>query len=88
MEDAKILEQLQVLIPKLGIELKETEGEFTGGLCQVKGQRVLLVNSSLAVGKVVDIICRELARQDLSHIFILPAVRKKIESFSTSNPGL
>ena len=79
MEDAKLLEQLQAVVPRLGIELREIDGEFTGGLCRVKGRRVLLVNSSLTTRKMIEIMCRELAHQDLSNIFILPAVRRKIE---------
>ncbi len=82
MEDTKVLEQLQGVIPRLGIELKEVDGDFTGGLCCVKGRRVLLINSSLTTRKMIEIMCRELVRQDLSHIFILPAVRKKIEAYS------
>jgi hypothetical protein len=88
MDDAKILEQLQAVIPKLGIELKEVEGDFTGGICRLKGRKVLLINASLTTRKMIDIMCRELAGEDLSHVFILPAVRRKIEACNSYRPSL
>ena len=88
MKDTKLLEQLQTVVPRLGIELKEVDGDFTGGLCCVKGRKVLLINSSLTTRKMIEIMCRELASQDLSNIFILPAVRRKIEACNTLRQSL
>jgi hypothetical protein len=81
MTDSEILEQLQDMIPKLGIELWKADGDFAGGLCCIRGRKVFLINSALPIRRMVEIMCRELAHQDLTKIFIRPAIRKRIESY-------
>jgi hypothetical protein len=64
----------------LGIERLEKEGEFTGGIYRFRDRTVFLINSSLSTSQAVTVFCRELARQDLSRVFILPAIRELIDS--------
>ena len=80
MKEKEILENLQSLMLKLGIELRTNEGEFRGGICQVKGQKFFVVNSSLSTAQQVKLLCRELAREDLSSVFVLPVIRERIQS--------
>lgn len=84
MEDRELLEQLEDLARGLGIELRGGEGEFTGGLCRVGEKKILFLNSCLSPPLRIQILCRELSRFELSHLFLLPAVRQRIEAEALS----
>ena len=78
MQDQEVLEQLEELVLQLGLELRWEEGEFTGGICRLRGQKILLVNRSLPPLDKIRVLCRELSQADLSRTFVLPALRERI----------
>ena len=79
MKDVELLEQLEEVIVRLGIELVWDDGEFRGGMCKVGGKRLFLMNRGLPSSQKVEILCRGLSSLDLSQLFILPQVRQRIE---------
>jgi hypothetical protein len=79
MEDSELVARLSEIAFRMEIDVRLVPGEFSGGGCRVKGNKVLLLNSSMPPRRLVEVLCRELAREDLSGIFVLPAVRDLIE---------
>ena len=79
MSEAKMLEELEAVVEALGIELRLAAGEFAGGLCRVYGRPVLLLNRKLPTSRRVQVLCRGLSGLDLSGIYLLPAVRSRLE---------
>lgn len=79
MTNAELLDQLQDLTHRLGIEVRMRSGEFTGGICRVQGQKILFINAALSTEKRIEVFCRELSRLDLSGVFVLPALRDRLE---------
>lgn len=86
MTEVDLLEELSRLAQKLNIELRFSQGAFTGGMVRIRGRRLFLINTELSRQAKIDLLCRELARQDLSRIFILPAVRERIEDAANAVP--
>jgi hypothetical protein len=84
MTDRDLRRELLALFPRLDIEVRFTNGEFEGGLIGLRGRRVLYLNPSISERRQVEMLCTLLAHEDLSHLFILPAVRTRIES---NSPG-
>ena len=80
MTDRDIQRELLALLPRLDIELRSTGGEFEGGLVRLRGRRVLFLNPSLSERRQIELLCSVLGREDLSRLFVLPAVRSRIES--------
>lgn len=80
MTESDLLTELREVANRLGIGIQDQAGRFSGGICVLKGRRVLLLNPALTANKAIEVLCRELASQDLSRIFILPAVRDLIEN--------
>jgi hypothetical protein len=80
VKDEELLDNLQALTDQLGIRLLRKEGDFTGGIYRLRDQKVFLINSSLSTSEKISVFCRELACQDLSGVFVLPAVRDLIET--------
>ena len=79
MNDRELLARLEELVPRAGIELRWEDGEFGGGTCRHENHTILLINRGLRVAAKIDLLCRALAHSDLTRVFILPAVRDRIE---------
>lgn len=80
MKDDELLQNLQTLTDRLGIKLLRKEGDFVGGIYRLNDQKVFLINSTLSTSEAITVFCRELSCQDLSKVFVLPAVREIIET--------
>ena len=84
-QNEKLLGQLEDLAGSLGIEvrfekLKKESTFFPGGLCKVKGEDMVIINSSTPLEDKVEILGRALSPFDLSQIYVLPAVREFLDS--------
>lgn len=79
MSDAELLEELENVMQELGIELRLENGEFNGGLCRIGERPVFLLNRKLPPARRLQILCHYLSRLDLSTLYLLPAVRDRLE---------
>ena len=79
MSDAELLKELETVLRELGIELRLEKGEFNGGLCRIGERPVFLLNRKLPPARRLRILCRDLSRLDLSAVYLLPAVRDRLE---------
>jgi len=80
MDPNTLLLELGKLAEKLDIELRFDQIDTPGGLCTLKGKKILLVNKDLDAAEQVEVIVGELARQDgVEDIYLLPGVRRLIE---------
>lgn len=80
MDERSILGQLEELARGLGIEVRyeilKREGAFTqGGLCRLKGQYLLLINSKAANREKIEALGLAVNRFDLSQVFMKPGLR-------------
>ncbi len=79
MSDAELLKELETVMRAQGIELRFENGEFNGGLCRIGGRPVFLLNRKLPPARQLQILCHYLSRLDLSTVYLLPAVRNRLE---------
>jgi hypothetical protein len=82
MKDGELLERLTEVAQKLDIELRWDDGDFAGGYCRLGNRGVILMNRSLPTTRQVDILSRGLCDLDLSNVFMLPVVRRRISQAS------
>ena len=80
MDEPSLLGQLEDLARGLGIEVRyemlKREGAFTqGGLCRLKGQYLLFVNSKAANRDKIEALALAVNRFDLSQVFMKPGLR-------------
>ncbi|MFH0922362.1 MAG: hypothetical protein V1913_18610 [Fibrobacterota bacterium] len=70
-------QQLTALAAQLGIEVRldNTDGGG-GGLYVLKGKKHLLLNKNAPVGERVETLIETLKNEDLSDVFVVPAVRQ------------
>ena len=76
MTDEAILAELEVVAAKLQIEVIYDFLHTRGGLCKVKGKRVILINKNLPVKEKIKLLASELSGFDTESLFILPKVRE------------
>jgi hypothetical protein len=76
-----LLSQLEELTDSLGVKIRYEkimkEGSyFSGGLCRIKGEDIIIINSKTATEDKIDILAKALRSFDLSQVFIKPALRE------------
>ncbi len=79
MRRAQILQALEELAEKIGIEIRfEKMGTLAGGLCRIHDGRVILINKNLSEASKVELLANELAteREKMESIYILPEIRE------------
>jgi hypothetical protein len=84
MNEQRILEELLALLEAGGVVVRsEPLGGSGGGLCTVKGQRILFVDTE-APSAVTAAMCAEAVPKvtDIEQIYIKPQVRQFIEDHS------
>jgi len=79
MSDQQLYDELKSLAGAMGLEVRSDIGDFEGGICTVKGRRVLLVNRRHTMARRNAVIARALDREGLENVFVLPALRETID---------
>jgi hypothetical protein len=84
-----LLNQLEELAEALGIRIRYDkilkEGSFfSGGLCRIKGEEIIIINSRVSVEDKIDILAKALMSFDLSQVFIKPALREFLAQYHPS----
>jgi hypothetical protein len=84
MDDHMALSQLEELAHTLGIQVRyekimEEELSSIGGLCRVRGEWVIIINSKAAINEKIHTLAKSLKNFDLSSIYVRPALRELLE---------
>jgi len=85
MNDLTLLEHLENIVIRLGIELRyENLGlsgiRSEGGYCRVAGKQMILINTKDSPRRKITILAKSLNKVNLEGIFIPPVVRRVIEN--------
>ncbi len=79
MTQEQILKELESLAHASGITLRYEKGDFEGGFCVLKTERMIVVNKKIATDKRTSMIAQGLAEIGIDEVFLKPAVREFIE---------
>ena len=87
MDENTLLSQLEELAESLHIEVRyesfKGEGAFsTGGLCKLKGEYLLIINSKASARDKVEAIAGALKGFDLSQVYLRPGLREFLDAFN------
>jgi hypothetical protein len=74
-----IISELEEIVKQLGIHLRYEKGDFDGGYCILKDQKVLVVNKRMNDARKGSILAQALAEIGIDSVFIKPVTRKYIE---------
>ncbi len=79
MTQEQILKELEDLAEKCGIALRMEKGDFDGGFCVLKEERIIVINKRLALQKKTSVLAQALAEVGIEEVYLKPAVREYIE---------
>ena len=75
-----LLEHLIMLSESLNISVRlDSLEESRGGLYLLKGKRNIVINRKLSLDDKIDLLIEILKKENLSGVYMLPAVRELLE---------
>lgn len=82
MEWEAMESELAALAERLGVEVRHVRYEGEGGLCVIRGKRVLAVNDALDAPDRVALMARALASvPGIDQVFVVPEVRALLDRY-------
>ncbi len=82
MRKQDILHELEDIAKRLGYRLRYEKGNFVGGDCRVRQEKILVINKFLPIEGRIATLARALSRIGVEGLFITPQVRKLIDEES------
>ena len=79
MNHTQLVSELEDLARQLGVQLRYEKGDFEGGFCILKDQRVLVVNKRLNDLRKASSLGQALSQCGIDAVYIKPGVREFIE---------
>jgi hypothetical protein len=87
MDEQFMIGQLEKLAESLGLQIRhepmhqdEESIKLVGGLCWLKGENVLIINSRATVRDKIEAFVQALRHFDLEGIYIKPAIRELLDT--------
>jgi len=80
MDKETLLEELRETCEQLGYSIRYEKGDFGGGHCILKEQRLLVVNRKFTIERKIAIVARALGELGVDAIYVKPAVRELIDA--------
>ena len=79
MTNDQLLKELEELADNSGISLRYEKGDFDGGFCVLKAERIIVINKRLAPQKRTSVLAQAMAEVGIEEVYLKPAVREFIE---------
>jgi hypothetical protein len=78
-EEVIVLNELEELLNKLGIEFKYEKGFFKGGICRIEDKQYFYLSKSIPFEQKLNIIVEQLKILDLEDVYLKPKLRELLE---------
>ena len=79
MNYPQLIQELEQLSQQLGIHIRYEKGDFEGGYCILKDEKVLVVNKRLHDMRKASILAVALSEFGVDTVYLKPMVREFIE---------
>jgi len=80
LKQKDLLKELIDISNDLGIKIIHSKGNFKGGYCILKKEKIIAINKNLPVEQRLTALINILSTWDTSNIYIKPAIRELIKS--------
>jgi hypothetical protein len=81
-EFEEIIQDLKALASQLGAEVRFEKGDFKGGYCLLKENKVVVINKMANLQRKVMILCLALKELGIDQIYLTPRMREIIDEMS------
>ncbi len=79
MDPEKLFQKLQDLASRNGIRVRFEKGDFEGGFCVLKDERIVVINKRLSLTKKVSVLAQGFAEIGIEHLEMDAGLRALIE---------
>jgi len=79
MTPEQILKELEQLANLSAISVRYEKGDFEGGFCILKAERLIVINKKLAPARKGTVLAQGLAEIGIEELYLKPVVREFIE---------
>jgi len=79
MTHEQILSELEQLASNCSITIRYEKGDFDGGYCVLKAERLIVINKRLALVRRAAVLAQGLAEVGIDEVYLKPVVREYIE---------
>lgn len=79
MSQEELLKELEELASRSTIGIRYEKGDFEGGFCVLKAERLIMINKKLPPPKRAAVLAQGLAEVGIDEIYLKPIVREFIE---------
>ncbi len=86
MKPKKLLQELELVAEKLGIQTVYDTFQGRGGGCRVIEDRYIVINSRLADEIKAELFLKALSELPIDEIYIKPEIRELLEQARASRP--
>lgn len=83
-EFESILEELKQLASQIGAKVRFERGDFKGGYCVIKKDKIIVINKLSNLQRKVIILATALKELGLDQIYVQPKLRELIEEFDAN----
>lgn len=79
MNYSQIIEELEQIARQLNLQIRYEKGDFEGGYCVLKEQKILVVNKKIAEPRKAIAMALALSEYGVDTIYLKPNIRAFIE---------
>tara|TARA_A100001015_G_scaffold300871_1_gene386914 strand:- start:1273 stop:1533 length:261 start_codon:yes stop_codon:yes gene_type:complete len=81
MGNKKLYAEFELLAEKLDLKIIKDKGNFIGGICIIKDEKVIVVNKMKPLEQRLRVLANSFLSYNLDDIYMVPALRAYIEQF-------
>ena len=73
------LSELEIVAHDMGVHIRYEKGDFDGGYCLLRDERIIVVNKKLNSNRKAAVLSQAFGELGIENIYIKPAIRLFIE---------
>ena len=73
------LSELEIVAHDMGVHIRYEKGDFDGGYCLLRDERIIVVNKKLNPNRKASVISQAFGELGIENVYIKPAIRLFIE---------
>jgi len=73
------LSELEIVAHDMGVQIRYEKGDFEGGYCLLRDERIIVVNKKLNPNRKASVLSQAFGELGIENVYIKPAIRLFIE---------
>ncbi|MGA7160997.1 MAG: hypothetical protein WBZ48_08340 [Bacteroidota bacterium] len=73
------LSELEIVAHDMGVHIRYEKGDFDGGYCLLRDERIIVVNKKLNPSRKASVLSQAFGELGIENVYMKPAIRLFIE---------